>query len=143
MTMNVSKDGASTMFLDNLCQRFTALTAKNFLLISHLNQPILQSCLLQPFHSTTGLLAMGRKIVLCSGSHYSQEHKCWGPSQLLHSSVPQESCSVEPQLPQTCKPPEALEQTSPANPRGPLQLGWGPSANSKHNLSCLSSLVPC
>lgn len=113
LTMNVSKDGTSTTLQGNLCQCFTILTAKNFLLISNLNQPTLQPCLLQPFHSTTGLqrhcpLSLGRKTVLCPGSphhHYSQEHKYWGPGQLLHSSVPQENCcSVEPQLPQNCQP---------------------------------------
>ena len=37
LTLNVSRDGASTSSLGNLCQRFTTLTVKNFFLTSSLN----------------------------------------------------------------------------------------------------------
>ncbi|KAK4827923.1 hypothetical protein QYF61_022371 [Mycteria americana] len=38
-TLNVSRDGASTTSLGNLCQCFTTLIVKNFFLISSLNLP--------------------------------------------------------------------------------------------------------
>ena len=46
LTLSVSKDGASTVPLDNLCQCLTALTVKDFYLTSNLN---LSSLDLKPF----------------------------------------------------------------------------------------------
>ena len=42
LTLNVSRDGASTTSLGNLFQGFTTLMVKNFLLISSLNLPSLR-----------------------------------------------------------------------------------------------------
>ncbi|KAK4827886.1 hypothetical protein QYF61_022309, partial [Mycteria americana] len=39
LTLNVSRDGASTTSLGNLCQCFTTLSIKNFFLVSNLNLP--------------------------------------------------------------------------------------------------------
>jgi len=39
VTLNVSRDGASTTPLGNLCQGFTTLTVKNFFLMSSPNTP--------------------------------------------------------------------------------------------------------
>ena len=39
LTLSVSRDGASTTSVGNLCQRLTILTVKYFFLISSLNVP--------------------------------------------------------------------------------------------------------
>jgi len=39
LTLNVSRDGALTTSLGNICQGFTTLMVKNFLLISSVNLP--------------------------------------------------------------------------------------------------------
>ena len=39
LALNVSRDGASTMSLGNLCQGFTTLVVKNLFFISSLNLP--------------------------------------------------------------------------------------------------------
>ena len=58
LTLSVSRNGASTTSLGNLCQCLTTLTVKNFYLISNLNLPSLS---LEPF-----LLVLSQQTLLKS-----------------------------------------------------------------------------